>query len=434
MRSGEGMNAGELLKQANRLKRAGKLDEAIALYHQVIDINPHFAWAYHGLGNVLVKQGNLDEAVACYSEGLKINPTSAWFYYSLGESLAQQGDLEAAIKYFNKAIEIKPNFCKFYHALGQVLIRHGKFYDALNVYSKQNELNPSLSHFKTQLEDIISITNRIQSTSQNSQLSSNQNLKEINKNIALKLPFISLDDSSMQILNQKLWNLSHSKNAPVLVVGMHNSGTSILAEILHESGLFLGVNMAHYESYFFSIFINNNLIMGGGSNWAKIPILTVKEVMKFKDIVGDYIQQYWALNYLLSGYNGQQLWGFKDPRLCVLLPLYLDIFPNSKVVHIRRNPDDVAASLCKKKKLGVGQIDNFDYWKTLTLQHVDRVLKYANCCGAYYELNYENLCLDSEKTVAKLFDFLGLRFTDQTKDLLKKVHSSRIGSYRSISK
>jgi hypothetical protein len=132
---------------------------------------------------------------------------------------------------------------------------------------------------------------------------------------------------------------------------------------------------------------------------------------------------------LRCGYNGESAWGFKDPRLCVLLPLYIEIFPDCKVVHIRRNPNDVAASLCRKKKLGVGQIDNFDYWKTLTLQHVERVLEYANCCQGYYELNYEDLCLDSEKTVLQLFDFLNLPFTDETKNLLKKVHSSRVGSF-----
>ncbi len=54
------MSAGRLLKQANQLKRMGKLDEAIALYHQVIEINPNFAWAYNNLGDTLVKRGNLD--------------------------------------------------------------------------------------------------------------------------------------------------------------------------------------------------------------------------------------------------------------------------------------------------------------------------------------------------------------------------------------
>lgn len=118
------MSAGRLLKQANQLKRMGKLDQAIALYRQAIEINPHFAWAYHNLGDTLVKRGNLDEAVACYSESLKVNPNSAWLLYSLGEALAQQGDLEAAVEYLQKAIEIKPNCDKLHNRLGQVLAKN----------------------------------------------------------------------------------------------------------------------------------------------------------------------------------------------------------------------------------------------------------------------------------------------------------------------
>ncbi|MEG5067188.1 tetratricopeptide repeat protein [Microcoleus sp. B3-A4] len=141
MRSGEGMSAGELLKQANQLKRSGRLDEAIALYHQVIDINPHFAWAYHNLGDALAKQGNLDKAVACYSEGLKINTRSAWLFYSLGEALAELGDLEAAVEYLQKAIELKPDCYKFYNSLGWVLIQNKIFDEALNYYNRAIKLN-----------------------------------------------------------------------------------------------------------------------------------------------------------------------------------------------------------------------------------------------------------------------------------------------------
>ena len=115
------MSAGRLLKQANQLKRMGKLDEAIALYHQVIEINPHFAWAYHNLGDALVKQGNLDEGVVCYSEGLKINPNSALLLYSLGDALAKIGDLETAAKYLKKAIELKPDYDNFQKRLSKVL-------------------------------------------------------------------------------------------------------------------------------------------------------------------------------------------------------------------------------------------------------------------------------------------------------------------------
>ena len=113
------MNVGELIRSANRLKREGKLDEAIAEYYRVIELNPNFAWAYSNLGDAFVKQGNLEQAIDCYSNSLKLNPNSAWLYYSFGEALAQQGDLELAVECLQKAIEIKPDCYKFHQRLSQ---------------------------------------------------------------------------------------------------------------------------------------------------------------------------------------------------------------------------------------------------------------------------------------------------------------------------
>ncbi|WP_333223933.1 tetratricopeptide repeat protein [Microcoleus sp. BR0-C5] len=103
------MSAGQLLKQANHLKRAGKLDEAIALYHQAIEINPHFAWAYHNLGDALVKQGNLDEAIVEYHHALEINPKSAWLYIKLGRVLVKKDCFNEGINYLRQGIRIKPD-------------------------------------------------------------------------------------------------------------------------------------------------------------------------------------------------------------------------------------------------------------------------------------------------------------------------------------
>ncbi|MEI2419036.1 tetratricopeptide repeat protein [Arthrospira platensis SPKY2] len=149
------MSAGELLRQANQLKRSGKLKEAIALYHQVIDINPHFAWAYHGLGDAWAKQGNLDEAVAWYSECLKIHPDSAWLYYSLGDVLAELGDLEAAVKYLKNAIELKPDFDKFHHRLAQALTRFGDFDEANISYKKFLKLNSNKANINHRGESYL---------------------------------------------------------------------------------------------------------------------------------------------------------------------------------------------------------------------------------------------------------------------------------------
>ena len=67
------MNAGQLLQQANQLKRLGQLDEAIALYYQAIEINSQFSWTYYELGDALAKQGKLEEANIEFNKALKLN-------------------------------------------------------------------------------------------------------------------------------------------------------------------------------------------------------------------------------------------------------------------------------------------------------------------------------------------------------------------------
>ena len=147
----EGMNAGQLLKQANRLKRAGSLDEAIALYHQAIEVNPNYAWTFHYLGNALIEQGKLDDAIAYYYKSVKISPNSAWFSYSLGEALAKRGELETAAEYLQKAVDIKPNFYKFYNSLGRVLAQLGNSDEAKSNYSKAAELKSKSAYYNTKV-------------------------------------------------------------------------------------------------------------------------------------------------------------------------------------------------------------------------------------------------------------------------------------------
>jgi len=106
----EVMSAGQLLKQANQLKRAGRLDEAIALYHQVIEINPNFAWAYNNLGDAFVKQRKFSDAISVFERAIQISPKTASYYYSLGKIFVEEDNLDEAVNRFQQAIEIKPNF------------------------------------------------------------------------------------------------------------------------------------------------------------------------------------------------------------------------------------------------------------------------------------------------------------------------------------
>ena len=145
---------------------------------------------------------------------------------------------------------------------------------------------------------------------------------------------------------------------PVLVMGMHNSGSTALSQCLHRCGLFMVNNATQCESHFFSNYVNDELLMGGGTAWARLPIMSVEEVMSYRDTVGRFILDQWRIDLMQWGYDGVSPWGIKDPRLCVLLPLYLEIFPGAKILFIRRDLDDIAASLSHREKPGVGVLND----------------------------------------------------------------------------
>mgnify|MGYP002624229724 CR=1 FL=1 len=222
-------------------------------------------------------------------------------------------------------------------------------------------------------------------------------------------------------------NIRTLRDDPVIVLGMHHSGTSILSRILHENGVFMQANMHHYESKFFTVQINDRLVLGDEAAWADNPIMPVDEVLSHTEAVRAAVMKKGWRKYREAGYDGVSRWGFKDPRTCVLLPLYRQIFPAAQYIHIVRNADDVATSLAENNKKGIGKNRDRAFWKALWQQYVDRARHYGQESGDYLEFTYEAFCTGPVETMREAFAFLGLAFTDATEDFLKeKIYTHRI--------
>jgi tetratricopeptide (TPR) repeat protein len=111
----EVMSAGQFLKQANKLKRAGRLDEAIALYHQAIEKQPNFHWYHHELGETFAKLERYGDAIACFQKAIDVYP-NACAYYRMANNYTKLGKIEDANLVYYRAIELNPNW-------GIVLVR-----------------------------------------------------------------------------------------------------------------------------------------------------------------------------------------------------------------------------------------------------------------------------------------------------------------------
>jgi superkiller protein 3 len=63
-----------------------KLDEAIAAYRKVIQLDPQNVYAYNDLGNALKDQKKLDEAIAAYRKAIELDPNFGFAHYNLQEA------------------------------------------------------------------------------------------------------------------------------------------------------------------------------------------------------------------------------------------------------------------------------------------------------------------------------------------------------------
>jgi tetratricopeptide (TPR) repeat protein len=71
-------------------------DAAITLYHRVIEVDPSFALAYHGLSEAYSRSGQLDEAVETIQKAIGLEPEESLFHTSLSRFLQMQGKIPEA--------------------------------------------------------------------------------------------------------------------------------------------------------------------------------------------------------------------------------------------------------------------------------------------------------------------------------------------------
>jgi hypothetical protein len=149
------------------------------------------------------------------------------------------------------------------------------------------------------------------------------------------------------------------KASPIIVIGMHRSGTTMLARQMEALGVFMGRKKeANHESIFF-LNVNRWLMTQCGGSWDNPQ--SIHYLLENKDArqwAGEYMDRYLlrtprAISYLgwrkyirhRSPFELDSPWGWKCPLNTFTLPIWLDLFPHAKVIHIYRHGVDVAHSL-----------------------------------------------------------------------------------------
>lgn len=247
----------------------------------------------------------------------------------------------------------------------------------------------------------------------------------------------------------------------------------MIIQMLEKLGFFAGQQKElNHEAVFF-LGLNNWLLRQSGGAWDNPePIKELLANPTARERVVQYLKsilaspkaiQYTGVRYYIryGGIRGfAKPWGWKDPRMTFTLPLWLELFPESKVVHIRRHGVDVAQSLKVRFEKKLAKSPNARvlfgrlYWlrKSRAYLREDLAFSVASLKSGFrlweryfdhahahvvsladrgYELRYENFLADPEKSLDSLARFCGLDVTpSQIADAISEVNPARAYCFR----
>lgn len=130
----------------------------------------------------------------------------------------------------------------------------------------------------------------------------------------------------------------------ICVAGMPRSGTSLVTQLLHRCGLTLGppeqlmpasINNTDgfWENLTF-VQLNERLLAANDGRWFAPPA-TLRPTPEITA----------QAKAILAKFEGQEPWGWKDPRNALTLPFWKGLLPSMKVLVCVRHPAETAASL-----------------------------------------------------------------------------------------
>ena len=217
--------------------------------------------------------------------------------------------------------------------------------------------------------------------------------------------------------------MNHLRPKVIVILGMHRSGTSALCELISHLGAQLAaellptVDEVNSHGFFEDaevVRINELILSNLGRTWFDLRLLPQDWLSTIDQSIYDS-----ARAHIEKFYASYPITLLKDPRLCLLMPFWLEMFDQSgvetKCVYCYRHPGQVAASLNARDSIPI------DSALLLWLNYTFASLTGAANREEIFTINYTDLLTDPVKEADRIADFVGLDSADSTDELLSSV-------------
>lgn len=377
---------------------SGEIDSSIEHLECAITLKSDFADAHNNLGSAFLRINKLNDAIKSYKKAIALKPDFAVANNNLGIAYLRTGDPKLASKFFENAITITPGYATAHHNLSGVKVYKEK--------DKQVSLIESLliENNLTQKERIylnFALAKAYEDLGNHEELFKHLNegnrirKKEMSNSIADSEEHNELIKLFFNSNNIKLTYRDSLPIRPIFIVGMPRSGTSLVEQIISS----------HHEVYGAGE-VNNfhNIIM---------PIIekhAVNENYNLKNDEFALIRKQYS-NSLERFYANEKVITDKWILNFKTIGFILSAFPESKIVHLKRDARATCWSIYKHYFSDEGNRWAYDYQDLARFykSYVGLMDYWHNLFpGKIYDISYEDLTSNQEKETRNLLKYCDL--------------------------
>jgi tetratricopeptide (TPR) repeat protein len=356
-------------------KNGGDIGQSLAQMRRAVSLAPDVASVRHNLATLLASRGDVDAAAAEFREALRIKPDDTMAFYGLTQNhkFREREPLVDAMVALGADPRLEPARREF--------LDYGlaKIFDDLNIPETAMAYAMEANRLGARPWDLAG------------EAAALEELGEL----------VRLDAF------RRAPRSGHPSRAPLFIVGMPRSGTTLVEAILarHPDVLALGESSQIPE-------------VEGAAYAQRGPLR--RAIGRHEMMLG--LDRDWlsaraeALLTRAATEAGRTFLVLTDklPENAVRLGLIARLFPNARVVYVRRHPLDTGVSnFFQRFSHGQGFSTRLDWTGTRVRQIADTMAAWKHGLDLpILELSYEQLVAHPEEQSRRLVDFAGLQWTD----------------------
>ena len=390
---------------ANSYKVVGKIDLAENLYKRVIELNPRYISALNNYGNLKLQLNDFEKATELFKKALLINKSEITLLFGLVSALQGMGNFDEAIEVIKKILIIDPKNASA-HKLMSSILNYKEKSDQSEAHLEEmkklildkdlndnQKIDLSFALGKA-LEDVGSFDLSFENINTGNFLKKkkyNYNLdkdEKLFKSIIKTFEDFNFDQFKKKPTNEEI----------IFICGMPRSGTTLVEQIIASHKDVYGAG----ELVYLQDTLQSNFIDDLKINKQK---LIDKAFSSENDITREYFKRLSDHSFAVKKITD------KAPQNFRWIGFIKTFFPNSKVIHCKRDPKDNCLSLFKNSFASSSMnwcYDQTDVARYYKLYENLMMFWKSKLPDFIYDIKYEDLVSNQEQEIKKLIKFCKL--------------------------